>query len=259
MTDKLMADRRGLVMGVANDHSIAWGIAKKLAEHGAELAFTYQGEQFGRRVKPLAEKLGAPLVLPCDVEDKATVEDTFAELERAWGSIDFVVHAIGFSDRNELKGLYADTSRENFVRTMVISCFSFTEVARMAARMMPQGGQARAGFERPPFPGKIGARVVEQICQDCWAQWNRQQMMLINHYGLNLMDPQARKFLTTNMEAFLFGAGQGEQVVAGGADGVVAAQALVERLLCPLCHDRPSRGSEWALSVAFGHLDCNST
>ncbi len=136
----LMKGRRGLVMGVANDHSIAWGIARRLAEHGAEMAFTYQGEAFGRRVMPLAEQVDAKLVLPCDVEDSASVAATFDALREAWGGLDFVVHAIGFSDRNELKGLYADTSRENFVRTMVISCYSFTEVARHAAALMKDGG-----------------------------------------------------------------------------------------------------------------------
>lgn len=135
-----MKGRRGLVMGVANDHSIAWGIARRLAEHGAEMAFTYQGEAFGRRVMPLAEQVNATLVLPCDVEDSASVAATFDALREAWGGLDFVVHAIGFSDRNELKGLYADTSRENFVRTMVISCYSFTEVARHAAALMKDGG-----------------------------------------------------------------------------------------------------------------------
>jgi enoyl-[acyl-carrier protein] reductase I len=138
--DGLMQGKRGLVMGVANDHSIAWGIARKLAEHGADLAFTYQGEAFGRRVKPLAEQVGASLVLPCDVEDSASVAATFDALKENWGKLDFVVHAIGFSDKNELKGLYADTSRENFIRTMVISCYSFTEVARHAAALMQDGG-----------------------------------------------------------------------------------------------------------------------
>jgi enoyl-[acyl-carrier protein] reductase I len=127
-------------MGVANDHSIAWGIAQKLAEHGAELAFTYQGEAFGKRVKPLAEKIGASLVLPCDVEDSASVAQVFSTLAGHWGKLDFLVHAIGFSDKNELKGLYADTSKENFTRTMVISCYSFTEVTRLAAAIMPEGG-----------------------------------------------------------------------------------------------------------------------
>jgi len=137
---QLMQGKRGLIMGVANDHSIAWGIARTLAAHGAELAFTYQGEALGRRVKPLAESLNAVLVLPCDVEDIASVDATFAALKEKWGTLDFVVHAIGFSDKNELKGRYADTTRENFSRTMVISCFSFTEVAKRAAEMMPNGG-----------------------------------------------------------------------------------------------------------------------
>jgi len=139
MTD-LMAGKRGLIMGVANDHSIAWGIAKRLSEQGAELAFTYQGEAFGRRVKPLAASVGAEILLPCDVEDVSTVDAAFARLKQEWGSLDFVVHAIAFSDKNELRGRYADTTRENFVRTMVISCFSFTEVAKRAAAMMPNGG-----------------------------------------------------------------------------------------------------------------------
>jgi enoyl-[acyl-carrier protein] reductase I len=135
-----MSGRRGLVMGVANDHSIAWGIAQKLAEHGADLAFTYQGEALGKRVAPLAADLGSKLVLPCDVEDIASVDAVFERLEGEWGALDFLVHAIGFSDKNELKGRYADTSRENFSRTMVISCFSFTEVAKRAAALMPNGG-----------------------------------------------------------------------------------------------------------------------
>jgi enoyl-[acyl-carrier protein] reductase I len=136
----LMKGRRGLVMGVANDHSIAWGIARTLAAHGAELAFTYQGEALGKRVRPLAESLGTPLVIPCDVEDIASVDATFARLAETWGGLDFVVHAIGFSDKNELKGRYADTTRENFSRTMVISCFSFTEIAKRAAALMQPGG-----------------------------------------------------------------------------------------------------------------------
>lgn len=136
----LMQGKRGLIMGVANDHSIAWGIAQTLAAHGAELAFTYQGEALGKRVKPLAESLGAPLVLPCDVEDIASVDAVFAAVKEKWGTIDFLVHAIGFSDKSELKGRYADSSRENFQRTMVISCFSFTEAAKRAADLMPNGG-----------------------------------------------------------------------------------------------------------------------
>ncbi|HVP98041.1 MAG TPA: enoyl-ACP reductase FabI [Roseiarcus sp.] len=140
MTAGLMNGKRGLIMGVANDHSIAWGIAKTLAKEGAKLAFTYQGEALGKRVIPLAESLGAEHVLPCDVEDIASVDTAFSDLELAWGRLDFLVHSIGFSDRNELKGRYAETTRENFIRTMVISAFSFTEVARRAAALMPEGG-----------------------------------------------------------------------------------------------------------------------
>jgi len=140
MNSGLMSGKRGLIMGVANDHSIAWGIAQALAAQGAELAFTYQGEALGKRVRPLAESLGSHLSLPCDVEDVASLDATFAKLGETWGGIDFVVHCIGFSDRNELKGRYADTTRDNFIRTMVISAFSFTEVARRAAALMPGGG-----------------------------------------------------------------------------------------------------------------------
>jgi enoyl-[acyl-carrier protein] reductase I len=136
----LMRGKRGLVMGVANDHSIAWGIAKALASQGAELAFTYQGEALGKRVKPLAANLGATLVLPCDVEDIASVDAVFAVLAESWGSLDFLVHCIAYSDKAELKGSYADTTRENFSRTMVISAFSFTEAAKRAAALMPPGG-----------------------------------------------------------------------------------------------------------------------
>jgi enoyl-[acyl-carrier protein] reductase I len=140
MKSGLMSRKRGLVMGVANDHSIAWGIAQALAAEGAELAFTYQGEALGKRVRPLAESLGSKLSLPCDVEDAASLDAVFAALEENWGTLDFVVHCIGFSDRNELKGRYADTTRENFVRTMVVSAFSFTEAAKRAAPLMPNGG-----------------------------------------------------------------------------------------------------------------------
>jgi enoyl-[acyl-carrier protein] reductase I len=136
----LMKGKRGLIMGVANDHSIAWGIAKALAAQGAELAFTYQGEALGKRVRPLAEQLGVPMVLPCDVEDIASVDAVFESLRGKWGQLDFLVHAIAFSDKNELKGRYADTTRENFSRTMLISCFSFTELAKRAATMMPERG-----------------------------------------------------------------------------------------------------------------------
>src|SRR6266702_4496013 len=136
----LMQGKRGLVMGVANDHSIAWGIAKAVAAQGAKLAFTYQGEALGKRVKPLAEQLKVDTVLPCDVEDLSSVDSVFEALRAKWGHLDFLVHAIGFSDKNELKGRYADTTRANFSRTMVISCFSFTELAKRAADLMPAGG-----------------------------------------------------------------------------------------------------------------------
>ena len=141
MSTGLMQGKRGLIMGVANDHSIAWGIAKACAAQGAELAFTYQGEALGKRVKPLAESLGSTLVAPCDVEDIASVDAVFERIGREWGSLDFAVHAIGFSDRNELKGRYVDaTTRENFTRTMVISAYSFTELAQRAAPLMKNGG-----------------------------------------------------------------------------------------------------------------------
>jgi enoyl-[acyl-carrier protein] reductase I len=136
----LMQGKRGLIMGVANDHSIAWGIAKTLAQHGAELAFTYQGEALGKRVKPLAASLGSSLVLPCDVENLAEVDALFAALAETWGKLDFLVHCIAYSDRAELRGRYADTTRENFQRTLLISAFSFTEAAKRAAALMSPGG-----------------------------------------------------------------------------------------------------------------------
>ena len=137
---ELMNGKRGLIMGIANDHSIAWGIAKTLASHGAELAFTYQGDAQAKRLKPLVAQLGSDIVLPCDVEDITSVDATFDALRTKWGRMDFLVHAIGFTDKNELRGRYADTTRDNFSRTMLISCFSFTEVARRAAELMPGGG-----------------------------------------------------------------------------------------------------------------------
>ena len=136
----LMAGKRGLIMGVANDRSIAWGIATALAKHGAKLAFTYQGDAFGRRAVPLAETVGSEVIVPCDVTDLATVDAVFAEIEKTWGGLDFVVHALAFSDRRELMGRYSDTTRENFTNTMVISCFSFTEIAKRAAPLMKNGG-----------------------------------------------------------------------------------------------------------------------
>ncbi len=148
----LLAGRKGLIMGVANDHSIAWGIAKAAAAHGAELAFTYQGEAFGRRVKPLAESLGSDLLLPCDVMDEASLDTLFDALKEKWGKIDFIVHAVAYSDKSELKGQYVDTTRDNFRQTMEISCYSFTDIARRASEMMPDGGSmitlTYAGAER---------------------------------------------------------------------------------------------------------------
>jgi len=136
----LMQGKRGLIMGVANDRSIAWGIARAVAAQGAELAFTYQGEALGKRVRPLAEKLGVSHVLPCDVTDEASLDATFAALRDSWGGLDFLVHAIAFSDKAELDGLYLNTSRANFARTMDISCYSFTAVAQRAVPMMGPGG-----------------------------------------------------------------------------------------------------------------------
>ncbi|MES2729244.1 MAG: enoyl-ACP reductase FabI [Pseudomonadota bacterium] len=136
----LMQGKRGLIMGVANDRSIAWGIAQELASHGAELAFTYQGEALEKRVRPLADTVGAKHVLPCDVLDESSCESVFATLKQEWGSLDFVVHAIAFSDKNELDGLYLDTSRANFLKTMDISVYSFTAVSRLAAPLMNAGG-----------------------------------------------------------------------------------------------------------------------
>ena len=136
----IMQGKRGLIMGVANNHSIAWGISKALAAEGAELAFTFQGEALGKRVKPLAAEVGSDFLLPCDVEDLASVDTVFEAIKERWGKLDFIVHAIGFSDKNELKGLYANTTRDNFTRTMVISCFSFTEIAKRAADLMAEGG-----------------------------------------------------------------------------------------------------------------------
>ena len=136
----LMAGKRGLVMGVANDRSIAWGIARVLHGQGAELAFSYQGGAFGRRAVPLAQSIDAKIIEEADVEDLKSVERVFEVIRKKWDSLDFVVHALAFSDRNELKGRYCDTTRANFERTMVISCFSFTEVSKLAAELMPNGG-----------------------------------------------------------------------------------------------------------------------
>jgi enoyl-[acyl-carrier protein] reductase I len=136
----LMAGKKGLVMGVANDRSIAWGIAKAASAAGAELAFTYQGDALGKRVMPLAQSLGSDLVVPCDVTDEKSIERTFAAVGDKWGGLDFVVHAIAFSDKDELKGQYLDTSGPNFALTMQVSCYSFTAVAQKAAALMGDGG-----------------------------------------------------------------------------------------------------------------------
>ena len=142
MSDRsgLMAGKRGLVMGIANDRSIAWGIARAAAAEGAVMAFTYQGEALQKRVKPLADQVGAHHVLPCDVSDEASIDSVFSALEADWGILDFVVHAIAFSDKEELKGRYLDTTRKNFAMTMDISCFSFTAVCQRAVKLMPKGG-----------------------------------------------------------------------------------------------------------------------
>ncbi|MGH6718633.1 MAG: enoyl-ACP reductase FabI [Alphaproteobacteria bacterium] len=136
----IMAGKRGLIMGVANDRSIAWGIASRLAEHGAMLGFTYQGETLEKRVRPLAAGVGADLVVECDVTDEASLDATFQAIASRWGRLDFVVHAIAFSDKEELKGKYVDTSLANFTKTLEISCYSFTAVCRRAAALMDAGG-----------------------------------------------------------------------------------------------------------------------
>jgi enoyl-[acyl-carrier protein] reductase I len=136
----LMAGKKGLIMGVANERSIAWGIARAAATHGAELAFSYQGESLERRVRPLAESIGSDFLIPCDVSDDASVDSLFAEIGEKWGSLDFLVHAIGYSDKDQLKGLYLDTTKENFVQSMLVSCYSFTAVAQRAVPLMNAGG-----------------------------------------------------------------------------------------------------------------------
>ena len=139
-TNPLMAGKRGLIMGVANERSIAWGIAKAAADHGAELAFTFQGEALQKRVEPLAASVSSDMVMPCDVTDEASVDAVFSEISERWGKLDFLVHAIAYSDKDELKGKYVDTTRDNFLKTLDISCFSFTSVAKRAADLMADGG-----------------------------------------------------------------------------------------------------------------------
>src|SRR5215475_14030070 len=136
----LMAGKRGVVFGVANNRSIAWGITKAVTDQGAEVALTYQGEAIKKRVEPLAKEIGSKLVLPCDVTDEPSVEGVFAALAKEWDSIDFLVHAIAFSDKEQLDGRYVDTTQDNFSKTMLISCYSFTAVAQRAEKMMPNGG-----------------------------------------------------------------------------------------------------------------------
>ncbi|UAB90297.1 enoyl-ACP reductase FabI [Ruegeria sp. SCSIO 43209] len=142
MSNQLMAGKRGLIMGLANDKSIAWGIARALSDAGAELAFSYQGDALKKRVDPLAAQLGSEIVLPCDVSDEESINELFSALEKKWGKLDFVVHAIGFSDKNELRGRYVDTSRANFNLTMDVSVYSFTAVMQRAEKMMNEGGSA---------------------------------------------------------------------------------------------------------------------
>jgi enoyl-[acyl-carrier protein] reductase I len=148
----LMAGKRGLIMGVANDRSLAWGIAKALSEAGAELGFTYQGEALGRRVRPLAESLKSDLLLEADVTSSASLDAVFTAIGERWGRLDFLVHAIAFSDKNELTGQYVNTSRENFLRTLEVSCFSFTDLCRRSVPLMTEGGSlltlTYAGAER---------------------------------------------------------------------------------------------------------------
>ena len=150
-----MTGKRGLIMGVANERSIAWGIAKALHENGAELAFTYQGDALEKRVRPLAAKIGAEILLPCDVTDDASIDNLFDTLGEKWGKFDFIVHAIAFSDKNELDGLYLNTTRDNFLKTMDISVFSFTKIAQKAAPLLNEGGSLVTASDL----GKDGVRV----------------------------------------------------------------------------------------------------
>ena len=140
LNNGIMNGKRGIVMGVANDRSIAWGIAEAIAKQGAEIAFTYQGDALEKRVRPLAEKVGSNIIIPCDVSSDEAIEETFKLLKEKWDTIDFIVHAIAYSDKEELKGEYVDTTRENFYKTMDISVYSFTAIAQRAAKMMPNGG-----------------------------------------------------------------------------------------------------------------------
>ena len=138
--NKLMSGKKGLVMGVANDRSISWAIAKKAYEYGAELAFTYQGDALGKRVIPLGESVGSNIILPCEVSEASSIKNVFEKINSEWGKLDFVIHGIAFSDKEELKGQYIDTTRSNFTNTMEISVYSFTEVSKFAVPLMNEGG-----------------------------------------------------------------------------------------------------------------------
>ena len=138
--NKLMSGKKGLVMGVANDRSISWAIAKKAYEYGAELAFTYQGDALGKRVIPLGESGGSDIILPCEVSEASSIKNVFEKINSEWGKLDFVIHGIAFSDKEELKGQYIDTTRSNFINTMEISVYSFTEVSKFAVPLMNEGG-----------------------------------------------------------------------------------------------------------------------
>lgn len=142
MTAQLMKDKKGLVMGVANDHSIAWGMAEMLHKHGAEMAFTYQGEAFGKRVKPLVAEIGSKIVIDCDVQKEESLDRVFETLKKEWGSLDFIIHAVAYSNKDELQGRYVNTTLDNFLQTMHISCYSFTSVMRRAKSLMKDGGSA---------------------------------------------------------------------------------------------------------------------
>src|SRR3954465_3245165 len=149
---QLMAGKKGLIMGVANELSIAWAISKACHDSGAKLAFTFQGEALEKRVRPLASSIGSEIVMPCDVTDAASIDATFAEIEKKWGGLDFLVHAIAFSDKNQLKGKYLDTTSDNFNLTMNVSCYSFTAVAQRAVPLMKNGGS----LLRLPYSGAGG-------------------------------------------------------------------------------------------------------
>ena len=235
----LMEGKRGLVMGVANDHSIAWGIAKMLSEHGAKLAFTYQGDALLKRVKPLAAQAGSDFVMPCDVEDIASVDAVFAEIKKQWGTMDFLVHAVAYSNKEELKGRYADSTRENFIRTMVISCYAFTEAAKRAAALMPDGGAMvtltyNGGLRAMPNYNVMGVakaawRLRCVIWRSIWASENPRQ----RHLGR--ADPHAggrrhhRRALHVRVPAEIFPARPRRDGAGTGRRGLVSAVGSVDR------------------------------